>query len=285
VNRVVAAMLPLLLATGCTVVLAPGEQQCKATSDCDARGFSGATCAAGVCEKAAVDPVWGCLGHVVEPVPDMTKKVELSVQIQFAGDKSPVTDATIDVCAKLDVGCTGMSADYPKGLKPDSMGLVKFSVIQGFDGFVRIVGPEIVDSLVFVGRPIVKPPAPKAVWLIGKNDYGILAKAAGQMVDPTRGTVILLGVDCQGIGASGVTFECPGADKKSLQFYLINQFPTAPPMATATDHDGFGGFFNVPVGNTLARSHRLSDGALVGESSFQVLANTISYVQIAPTPM
>src|SRR5262249_25157432 len=150
---------------GCSVVLAPGEQQCETAKDCEARGFTGATCTANVCQKIE-DPVWGCLGNVTEPTPDMTKKVELSVQLQYVGDKSPITMATIDVCAKLDIDCTGMSSDYPKGLHPDKMGFVKLSLIQGFDGFVSVKGPDIMDSRVFVGRPNVKPPAPKAIWLL-----------------------------------------------------------------------------------------------------------------------
>src|SRR5690348_10127953 len=98
-------MLPVLWATlptlGCSVILAPGEQQCSVDKDCAARGFAdSAVCTAGVCEPQcvmdkdcaargfasavctanvckAVDPVWGCLGQVVEPVPDPTKTVTL----------------------------------------------------------------------------------------------------------------------------------------------------------------------------------------------------------------
>ena len=73
-NRLVLAMLPLLLAAeGCSVVLEPGEAQCETTADCEARGFAGSVCTNSVCEKApvpVVDPVWGCLGNVVEPMPD-----------------------------------------------------------------------------------------------------------------------------------------------------------------------------------------------------------------------
>ena len=35
---------------------------------------------------------------------------------------------------------------------------------------------------------------------------------------------------------------------------------------------------------TVARSYRAKQNDFVGESSFQIVANTISYVQIAPTP-
>src|SRR6185436_996419 len=71
VKPAVWALLPILLGSGgCTVVLSPGEQQCETAKDCEARGFSGAECKAGVCEKVEeIDPIWGCVGNVVEPKP------------------------------------------------------------------------------------------------------------------------------------------------------------------------------------------------------------------------
>ena len=160
-KRSVLATVPLLLATGvatagCTVLLDPGQQQCQTTSDCTARGFAGAVCTANVCEK--VDPVWGCLGNVVEQVPDPTKTVTFVEQLTFT-DQSPVTMATVDVCAKLDLECAQIDPNYPKGLTPGADGSVSLTVIQGFDGFIRITGPQIVDSRVFVGRPIVTAPS------------------------------------------------------------------------------------------------------------------------------
>jgi len=282
-------VVPALLATlpllgGCSIVLAPGETQCSVAADCQARGFAGAACSdAGVCQMP-VDPVWGCLGNVVEPVPDPTKKVSITEQLTHT-DQSPVTMATVDVCAKLDLDCTSTDPNYPKGLTPGADGSLTFSVIQGFDGFIRISGPLIMDSRVFVGRPIVAQPAVKSVRLILTSEYGLLAGYAHQTVDPTRGTAILYEVDCSGLAAGGVSFASPNADSKSEPFYLINQFPTIAPTATATDKDGFGGIFNMPVGPAVASSTRASDGKAIGQSSFGVLANTISYVQIAPTPM
>jgi hypothetical protein len=286
VNRLLPALLPLLLAaSGCTVVLSPGEAQCETTKDCEARGFTGAVCNVGVCEKApVVDEVWGCLGHVVEPTPDVTKKVHIVEQLTLASDKSAVVGAMVDICDKLDLQCTGTNPDFPKGLTSDKDGNVAFDVVQGFDGYVRISGMNLMDSRVFVGRPIITPPAVKSVRLLTPGDYAILVAYSKLDLDPTRGTAILLGVDCQGLAAGGLRFEATSADAMTQEFYLINQIPTTPPTATETDVDGFGGFFNLPVAASVVRSIRVSDEKLVGQSSFQVLANTISYVQIAPTP-
>ena len=282
VNRIVLVLPALLGASGCTALLNAGEAQCETTKDCEARGFAGAECAENVCVE--VDPMWGCLGHVVEPVPDKTKTVDFSIHLVFASDKGPVSTATIDICDKLDVDCAVMSADVPKGLSPDADGNVSLHAKQGFDGFLRIKGPEIMDSLVFVGRPIVGPPTVKEVRLVRPGEYAAIATLADQQVDPTRGSAILLAIDCQSLPGSGVRFESPSADSDSKLFYLINQLPTSPPQATKTDVDGFGGFLNMPVGAALAQSFRAEDDTYIGESSFRVLANTLSYVQIAPTP-
>lgn len=283
--------MPLLLATaGCTVVLSPGEKQCETADDCTARGFTGAVCNAGVCEEApVVDPTWGCLGNVVETTPDKTKTVDLAIGLVFAGSKAPVTEVTVDVCDKLDVQCMGMATGFPKGIKPDAKGIVSFSVLQGFDGFVRItaddpMNKQVVDSRVYVGRPLITAPEIKEVWLLPPSDYQLLAAAAKLTVDPTRGTAILLAHDCQGNGGSDVVFKSSSADAESTQFYLVNQFPATPPAASATDVDGYGGFFNMPTGPALAQTYLAKDDTFIGESSFQILADTISYVLIAPTP-
>lgn len=283
------ALVPLLWgAAACTVVLSPGEPQCESDADCAARGFEGSTCVDEICTGgeggAAVDAVWGCLGNVVEPTPDPSQMVQLSVRLAFASDGNAVTTAVVDFCDKLDVECMGNSPDFPKNLSPDSTGVVTANVKQGFDGFVRITDPEIVDSRVYVGRPIVEVPKVKEIQLLRPNEYAALAGIAQGMVDETRGTAILLAIDCKGDSASGVRFEAPIADEESIAFYLINQGPVLPPNATATDKDGFGGFFNLPVSAAVARSFRAEDDVYIGESSFQVVANTISYVLISPTP-
>ena len=277
------------LAAGCTAVLSPGEDQCEVADDCAARGFADAVCENNVCLAATevvVDPVWGCLGHVDEPTPDPTKTVELNVRLAFATDSEPLSeDAVVDVCDKLDIMCTGMSAEFfPKGLHPDADGRVKLTLRQGFDGFVRVTHETMVDSRVYVGRPIVEVPKVGEIQLLRPTEYEFLAAIAEKPVDPMRGTAILLAVDCSGDAAGGVRFECPNADEDSQEFYLINQGPVVPPTATATDVDGFGGYFNLPPSAAVVRAFRDEDDTYIGESSFQVLENTLSYVLVLPTP-
>ena len=286
---VLLVVVPLAwLAAGCTVVLSPDEEQCEVADDCVGRGFAEATCENRVCVAATVvvaDPVWGCLGHVEEPTPDPEGTVELDIRLAYATDSDPLpTTGVVDVCDKLDIMCTGDNPDFPKGVHPDDEGRVKLTLRQGFDGFVRVSHDTIMDSRIYVGRPIVVPPKVGEIQLLRPTEYEFLATIASKPADPERGTAILLAVDCSGDSAGGVRFECPNADDGSQEFYLINQGPVTPPTATSTDVDGFGGFFNLPPSAAVARAFRDEDDAYIGESSFQVLANTLSYVLVAPTP-
>ena len=272
---------------GCSLALSPGEEQCETADDCAARGFGEATCEQGLCvEPVVIDPIWGCLGNVVEPEPDPTQVVLIEFRLVFASDGNPVADGTVvDVCDNLDPECTNTaSPDFPKGLSVNADGTIALEAKQGFDGFIRISNPDIVPSRVYVGRPILEPPSVKEIRLLRPLEYETLANIALAEVDPMRGTAIVLGLDCQDDGVSGLRFESASADAGTKPFYLINQSPQTPPTATETDVDGFGGFFNMPAGNAVVVSRRAEGDLYVGESSLQILANTISYVQVKPTP-
>ncbi len=287
--RAVLAVVPLvatlaavgyaLSSVSCSVVLSPGQEQCQTAKDCTARGFPAtAECQANVC---VADPVWGCLGNVPNPTPNPDLKVSFSVQLQTL-EQDPVSEATVDVCDKVDLNCTSTNPSYPKGIKPDGMGNVTLTVPQGFDGFVRVTSPETLDARVFVGRPLMAPPNVKAVRLIQPSDYQTLIAYAGLKLDMTRGTAIFLVEDCSTNGAAGVTFACSTADAESQSFYLINQDPII--KANATDADGFGGVLNLPVGSSIGSATLADGGAYVGQTTFDVLAYTISYALITPTP-
>lgn len=286
-SRLLVIASGVLLAQACSVIVEGDEAQCSTDMDCVARGFSEGTCVEQVCVEPEVvdDPVWGCLGNVVEPKPDPSKSVEFEVRLAYAvGGAAVSTETVVDVCDKLDITCADPDPAYPKGLSPDAEGMVDLVVPEGFDGFVQVTGPDLVDSRVYVGRPVVEPPPVEEIQLLSPSDLNLLATLAGDEPDPTRGTAIVLVVDCGGEGVGGVRFETPNADSETAQFYLINQAPTLPPTATATDVDGFGGYFNLPLGASVVRAFRDEDDVFVGESSFQILEATISYVLVAPTP-
>ena len=272
-----------LLVQGCNLVVAGDETQCATDADCDARGFANATCVESVCLSSG-SSAWSCLGNLEEETPDPTKTVEFDIDLVYAVGGAAVSMQTVvDICDKLDPPCVN-SPNLPKGLHPDGNGKVEVSVPEGFDGYVQISGPDLVDSRVYVGRPLLGPPSVEAVQLLSESDFNLLATLANDEPDPMRGSAIVLVVNCKGDGGGGVRFESPSIDDETTPFYLINQQPVTPPTATVTDGDGFGGYFNMPLGAAVVRGLRDDDDAFIGESSFQILPETISYVLVAPTP-
>lgn len=269
--------------TGCTVVVAGDDVQCQTDADCGARGFGDASCVDQVCTIAAGGTMWGCLGNIEDVIPDPSRTIQVEVDLVFAVGGAAVGPQTvINVCDKLDVDCSDADSTLPRGLQPDGNGRLRVEVPEGFDGFFTLNGPDIIDSRFYVGEPLLGPPSIQALQVLSPEDFTTLATLAGDAPDPTRGSSIVLVVDCNGDGAGGVTLNGANADASSVPFYLINQQPV--PSATETDSDGFGGYFNLPLGSAVVSATRASDGAFVGESSFQVAADTMSYVLVSPGP-
>ncbi len=275
-----------LFAQGCNLVVAGDDAQCSVDDDCTARGFQDAACVEQVCvSTVSSDPVWGCLDNLDVETPDPSKTISFDIDLVYAVGGAAVSMSTVvDVCDKLDLNCEANTPGLPRGLNPDGNGNVDITVPEGFDGFVQVTGPNLVDSRVYVGRPLFEPPSVEAVQLLSPSDFDLLATLAGDPPDPMRGTSIVLAIDCSGDGAGGIRFESNNADADTTAFYLVNQQPVTPPTTTSTDGDGFGGFFNMPVGPAVVRGIREDDDRYIGESSFQILAETISYVLVSPTP-
>lgn len=269
---------------GCSLALAPGEQ-CGSNDDCAARGFAGAVCEQGFCRQPAVAPSspWACLGHVTKPHPDPTNTLTMPLTLHHV-DRTPVTDATVDVCDKLDIECDGTDARYPKGLHPNAKGEVTTTAPEGFDGFFRIAGPKLMATRLYVGQPLVEPPNINAFQVVEATEFQTIVAYAKLTFDPTRGAAIFFVEDCAKHSASGASFSCVDADDESKVFYLVNQLPVLPPKATSTDPYGFGGYVNLPVGATVAQARLESTGELIGQVGFGVFANTLSYVLITPGP-
>jgi len=272
-----------LFAQGCNLVVAGDEVQCASDADCATRGFQNAACVEQVCVSAdGPQTVWGCLDNLVTETPDPTNTVSFDIDLVYAVGGAVSMSTVIDVCDKLDPGCTG--SGLPKGLNPNGNGTVRVEVPEGFDGFVKIEGPDLVDSRVYVGRPLFGPPSVEEIQLFAPVEFSALANSEGIDPDPTRGTAIVLGIDCRGDGAAGLRFDATNTDDDTTAFYLVNQQPVTPPSVTSTDGDGFGGYFNMPVGAAVVQAIRAEDDRYIGESSFQILAETISYVLVSPTP-
>jgi hypothetical protein len=327
VRRALAAFFGLALG-GCSLLLDTSAQQCSTDNDCRARGgqFTNATCSNHVCisrsttsttttggggggdagdpDTGPVDPVWGCLGHVMMETPQGTTA---NVGLPFFDliRMVPITDVGVLICPKLDVTC---SRPISNGIAAaDSQGVAHFTVPQFFDGYgvVYDLAPRdggtsdddggsdggdggsnpsgrFIPSVVFFNPPIVNDTTFGIVPLFTKNDIVMLAAVQGNTWDPGLGILFAGMLDCSRKPAAGVTWDPSIVDMKSKRFFYINGFPDE--AANATDATGFSGLLNAPTGTITVNAKVQSTGKRVGSATVLVRPGSASYTYLAPTP-
>ena len=171
------------------------------------------------------------------------------------------------------------------------MGYVTFSVPQSCTGYVQHAGSSIVTSQIWVGNPIVAPLSVKSVELlspIGVHRSSPKSRGRTQDVMPVPGTpAIVIGFAAMSLAAAGSARDPehhPGArgDPAVLPHHSVSLRSRR--RRRRLDSSGAGGFYNMPVGVALVKSYRQAGDVYIGESSFQVSNDTISYVLVSPTP-
>lgn len=279
-GAVLAAMGAFALC-GCEVVLGFDDRQLY-----EPEGGGGAAGTGGMGGGGGAggdpDPLWGCLGQIAEPTPDPRQSVDLTLQLWFATSASdPVTSGIVDVCAIDDITCEGTDPDLPTGLSLDGEGRVTVTVAEGFDGYLRVGDPEIIDSRFYVGKPIVES-GELQFSLFRPNEFETLTEAAGISLNPARGVAMIMALDCQSNPATGVRYEFSDLGPEGTPFYFNDALPD--PTRTVTNEDGGGGACNLPPGAMSVSSYLDEDGAFIGAANLHIRANTISYLQLGPTP-
>lgn len=311
------ALLALFVASpaiACSVLLDTSADQCQTDGDCQKRGgaFAQTTCVNKVCvsgeadatpqpeagqdsgDAAPPDPTWGCLGHVVTPQPGMAK-VNVKVPLIDLLTKTPVTDVTANVCAKIDINCAAPMGPFV----PDMMGVLNLSLDQGFDGFVQVVpnlpdagAPDggdggidlrgyIVPSLIFFNPALVQDTTYITIVLVKLQT--ILSLTAANMIpfDPTLGAFFMETTDCQFKAAKDVVVALDSTGKDTSGFYFLGSLPSL--TAAATDDTGYAGFINVPNGNRSVTATLSTTKQYIGKTSVFTKPGFISYTQVAPS--
>ena len=283
---------------GCSVVLDADQVQCNSDADCAASGL-GNRCAAHVCEGptgdagtpdggggsggTAVDR-WACLGNVTWPMPNPGEIVDVNVATRMATG-GPIPDGiTVKYCAALDPDCTAPLAG-PTPL--DSTGKISVQTESGTRGFFEFTGTPIMPNLLYFSQPAFGAASgsnlDEPVTLVSPDLFDTLIDKAGEVADPTRGTLLTVTIDCNAEPAVGVRIESALADAQSKTFYFVGLLPS--PTATQTDVQGYGGILNVPPGTETVESYVVETGALIGSSGYQIRAGTLTSVAVEPTPM
>jgi hypothetical protein len=263
------------------VIVEPNRQQCSVDADCAARGaaFAGTTCVESVCVPAPpmVDPVWGCLGHVVWP-PARTAKVTVTAQFRDAVTGKPLTGVVVDVCRKQDFACADPIA---AGLRPADTGDLAFQVDAGFNGFLQMNLPGALPGLFFFYPPVTEDRVLVGVPLLSKDTLDTIGALAGKPYLPEKGVALLAATDCRNQFVEGVHFSSADADQDTTAFYVINQIPSS--SATFTDTSGQGGLYNLPPLSVTIQG-TLQDGRKVGTVSVVVRPGGVTYTSLVPAP-
>jgi hypothetical protein len=261
---------------------------------------------------------WRCLG--AEAPIDLGAETTATVRMQlcdaFGECAVPLTGLSAQVCAKVDVGCT-----RPLDIDIREVdGLLEFDVPlgdDGFDGYLAVSSPSepctspsfgeagaalcaanpacdpeqpddsclvplYVRALWFFNPPIVADtPEPLRLSLLSTAAQPALTAASGGSFDPSTGSVVVTGFDCDGSRALGVSYDMRQHADAVSQWYMANGILTS--NVAETDATGMGGFVGVPPGFADVEAYN-SDNERVGGVGVQVSAGTISYASLVPAP-
>lgn len=302
--------LSALSASACSLILEAEDKQCSSNLDCEARGFSGATCSDGLCVLSSAaggmggdagepeaggrdaspevepdaDTMWGCVGNVSWPDPDITTPVTVKRRILKLIGEAPVEGLTLTACSPLDFECSQPIATGTT----DANGDVEVPVYSGFDGYLMGDAPdsypEMVPALMYVfPPPVVDDPIeidePLHVTASGEVDF--MSQVLEMEVKPELGHILSLALDCQGRPAAGASLKIDIVSTDTVPYYMNGSLPSR--VLTETGSEGEAGFINVPPG-LITVTTTVSGVGKVSQLTVLVRAGYITYLPLAPSP-
>ncbi|HWA75320.1 MAG TPA: hypothetical protein VG937_23445 [Polyangiaceae bacterium] len=299
VGRALSAAMPwLLLQAGCAEVLdVPSDPRVVKTGP------------------------WRCVNSAPRALTAPASDAEVRVRTcDFITDcTTDVTGLTAKLCDKRDVGCnqprqsgiTDANGEF-KFRVPTAGG--------GFDGYLRVDSPLafctdtqafgavagatlcgltsplcdlarpdercyvtlFAPAMLFFNPPIVRDvEQPLPLQMFPSSGLPAVIAAAGIQIDPAGGSLFLQALDCDGVPASGVSFEVTQHRDVVQPLYVDNGVVSS--TAPQTDATGVGGFVGVPPGFATVVAHN-SDGVEIGQIGLQAAASILTYGTLAPSP-
>ena len=182
---------------------------------------------------------WSCLGRI--DWRGGVSRVALTVDVFDLQNGTPIDDATVKVCGFFDTACsipiqTGNTGDSGTVTLDADFGMAP----QPF--YVDVTSPTTDPVLEFTTSPVSQRQVAVPGATLPAMTLAGLAQLAQVNLDPTLGVVTVSVHDCRLAPAAGVTMaiDPPGST------LVYNQGGRPFPMATATDVQGVGIFYNVP---------------------------------------
>jgi hypothetical protein len=254
--------------------------QCEVAEDCVARGFpADSICEQQLCIAPPVDPVWGCLGSVEEPVIIPGETYTVSMVILDAITNMPPAGFSGRVCAALDLNCDAPVID---SLTADAEGRITFEVTAGFQGYVEANATDMMPALLPIGPVVANTPdVVEQVHLVRTSIVEAFATMSGTTLDTTKGHMLGLLVACNAMGRAGLSFAYEPTS--GTPFYTIGFTPDT--TATETDEAGRFGVLNLESGFVTFSAIRNETEETYGEVRTLIRPGILTYVGVGPTAM
>jgi hypothetical protein len=273
--------LACVLGGACHRLLDLDEPQCRTNDDCVRHGLDArARCVNDYClgPGATGGEGWACLGRVELPAPK-GDTVPFVLEVRDTATRAAIAGVRGRTCGRLDPTCAKGSGE----LTSNEQGVLAFTVLDDFDGFIELVGDGYVSTiyypqLSFVRRgggsgPYVTLSAPQTLEALATSN-------GGASLDPSLGTALLYVVDCEGRAAAGVRFTADPAGS-ATPYYLVNRVPST--RATVTDAAiAGGGFINLPPGNVSVTAVLEVTGETIATTSVNVRAGQLTAAVMEP---
>jgi len=234
--------------------------------------FEGGRCVMSQCRP---NPRWRC--EAMQST-STTDQKELTVLVRDSLSLSPISMVHIVACAKLDLTCANPVADATT----DRAGQLKITVPATFAGYLQQTErTDYANAMYFLPTAFpedgVLEPFP---LLTAGAIIDALATSLGAQTDPTRGHLMLIAEDCDGMALPGVTFMTPQADDKTVQFYVRDLLPST--SAKSTAEIGNGGYLNFPAGTAVINVDRVEGMLHLTTVTVVVRAGFISVAYMRP---
>lgn len=293
----------------CSIAFDLEREQCFTTDDCSAAGFDNSECVDSVCQPLSegaggagggegaggdggeppLPANFTCLDGFMAPDPGATTHHSYRFELATGAPGTVPDTLVIHLCNKLDFDCSDPVDESITGgsLVADGTGAIEFDVATSFQGFLKIEAtindpPEpLMPTLVFFKPLIINPMNQNVIRMIDPESFYALSELAGVPIDPTRGTSIILSIDCNDERTPDVTFVSDSDDEDTTPYHFKGALPD--PDATRTDDQAAGGYVNMPAGEFTVRATIADTGRFIGETSFTSVAGHLSYVPLGPT--
>jgi hypothetical protein len=259
--------------SACSLTVESDRVQCKADSDCSARGpaYARFVCSDSIC---APDPTWACLDEKSsDPTPSGTVHVVLTTADLLS--LKPIQGVMLTLCAKLDANCQFPMSQY----QSDQAGQINVEMPAGFDGYFQTEGDGLYPMLFFPPSTRTQR-APGTLPMVANSFFGTMFSAVGGPVGADRTVVMTTALDCRGKPAAGLTLSSGQADDRTVGYLIQGGLPSR--TAATTDDSGTGGFVNIPPGNAVINSTMAANNRLVGTIAVQTRPGHITMVLVMP---